>query len=100
MGSHIGDAGYEVIKDGQYSYYGITNSNTEAWIKVSNDSATGNEYGTGYYNSDYALIGHCALPFVGRGGTWNNGAYSGVFAWLPDNGREHSYPTFRPVLVV
>ena len=100
MGSHIGDAGYEIIKDNNYSYYGINNDNGYSWIDIAHDTANGNEVKSGYYNGDYALIGHCESCFLDRGGGWfdNNGA--GVFTWGSSRGDGTFRNSFRPVLVV
>ena len=100
MKNHIGDAGYEVIKDDQYSYCGVLDNGKYNWIPMGHDEATNHEYGTGYYNSDYALIGHCAHPFVTRGGGWNYGAGAGVFTWCTEIGYAYSDRAFRPVLAV
>ena len=100
MKNHIGDAGYEVIKDGNYSYYGVKDNGQYDWILISNATATGFQGGKGYYNSDYALIGHCALPFVTRGGHCPDGVAAGVFAWDDGGGSALSSRAFRPVLVV
>ncbi len=100
MKNHIGDAGYEVIKDGNYSYYGVNDNGQYDWILISNETATGFQGGKGYYNSDYVLIGHCAQPFVVRGGSWDNGASAGVFAWCGYDGGAYYYRGFRPVLAV
>lgn len=60
MKSIMGDAMYEVINT--YSYYGKKANGDRDWLI--DTTATGAQYGKCYYNSDYALIGSCALPFL------------------------------------
>ena len=88
---------HEVIGTG-YSYYGVKTTDTYDWML---QLTGGTEYGTGYYNGDFALIGNCAQPFVYRGGFWGDGTYAGVFALDGRSGGEPSHNHgFRPVLVV
>lgn len=96
MKSIMGDAMYEVINT--YSYYGKKSNGDRDWLI--DTTATGAQYGKCYYNSDYALIGNCALPFLLRGGDWWIGSSAGVF----DSGGYYGYAGdsagFRPVLAV
>ncbi len=96
MKKHLGDAMYEVIGN-KYSFYGKDQNNTYQWLTEENGNS---KLGTGLYNSDYALIGNCAPPFVCRGGYWSNGAGAGVFALYDGNGGPYYSHAFRPVLVV
>ena len=96
MKSIMGDAMYEVINT--YSYYGKKSNGDRDWLI--DTTATGAQYGKCYYNSDYALIGNCALPFLGRGGSWWNGSGAGVFYSYGDYGYAYYSVGFRPVLAV
>ena len=96
MKSIMGDAMYEVINT--YSYYGKKSNGDRDWLI--DTTATGAQYGKCYYNSDYALIGNCALPFLGRGGSWWNGSGAGVFYSYGDYGYAYYSDGFRPVLAV
>lgn len=96
MKSIMGDAMYEVINT--YSYYGKKANGDRDWLI--DTTATGAQYGKCYYNSDYALIGNCAQPFLLRGGYWWNGSYAGVFSSDGTYGYAYSYGGFRPVLAV
>lgn len=97
MKSIMGDAMYEVINT--YSYYGKKSNGDRDWLI--DTTATGAQYGKCYYNSDYALIGNCALPFLERGGDWWDGSGAGVFN---SDGGAYGYADldsgFRPVLAV
>ena len=96
MKSIMGDAMYEVINT--YSYYGKkTNGDREWLIDTTSDTY---QYGQCYYNSDYALIGNCARPFLIRGGYWWGGSSAGVFNSGGYNGYAYSDSGFRPVLAV
>ena len=105
-----GDAMFEAINE--WSYYGrygnkytVTNAdgskteyaefNYQAWLKPTIDSEgnltdTGEgtlwQYGRGLYGDDNTLVGTYNLPFVRRGGDWNNGTATGVFASDGDYG--------------
>ena len=96
MKSIMGDAMYEVINT--YSYYGKKSNGDRDWLI--DTTATGAQYGKCYYNSDYALIGNCALPFLVRGGSWWYGSYAGVFYSSGDYGHANDDFGFRPVLAV
>lgn len=96
MKSIMGDAMYEVINT--YSYYGKKSNGDCDWLI--DTTATGAQYGKCYYNSDYALIGNCALPFLLRGGDWWNGSGAGVFGSGGSVGDATYYDGFRPVLAV
>lgn len=96
MKSIMGDAMYEVINT--YSYYGKKSNGDRDWLI--DTTATGAQYGKCYYNSDYALIGNCARPFLLRGGCWWNGSSAGVFSSCGDYGYASNYGGFRPVLAV
>ena len=96
MKSIMGDAMYEVINT--YSYYGKKANGDRDWLI--DTTATGAQYGKCYYNSDYALIGSCARPFLRRGGNWWNGSGAGVFGSGGYDGDANSYFGFRPVLAV
>ena len=96
MKSIMGDAMYEVINT--YSYYGKKANGDRDWLI--DTTATGAQYGKCYYNSDYALIGSCALPFLKRGGTWWSGSGAGVFYSYGTHGYADYYFGFRPVLAV
>lgn len=96
MKSIMGDAMYEVINT--YSYYGKKSNGDRDWLI--DTTATGAQYGKCYYNSDYALIGNCARPFLGRGGIWWNGSFAGVFYSYGSHGYAFSDAGFRPVLAV
>ena len=96
MKSIMGDAMYEVINT--YSYYGKkTNGDREWLIDTTSDTY---QYGQCYYNSDYALIGNCARPFLIRGGRWWDGSGAGVFASYGYYGYAYYDYGFRPVLAV
>ncbi len=88
---------HEVIGTG-YSYYGVrTTTNSYDWmLKLEGET----EYGTGYYNGDYALIGNCVQSFVYRSGYWDDGMFTGVFVFAIDGGGTGYKSGFRPVLVV
>ncbi len=79
MESKKGDSMYEVIKEGEYSYFGKKADNNYDWIKDITPPSD-KQYGTTCYNNDYALIGNCDLPFLVRGGVWWHSTYAGVFA--------------------
>lgn len=96
MKSIMGDAMYEVINT--YSYYGKKANGDRDWLI--DTTSTGAQYGQCYYNSDYALIGNCALPFLLRGGAWWHGSGAGVFSSNGDYGYAVSSGGFRPVLAV
>ena len=96
MKSIMGDAMYEVINT--YSYYGKKSNGDRDWLI--DTTATGAQYGKCYYNSDYALIGNCALPFLIRGGNWWNGSSAGVFSSDGYCGYADYNNGFRPVLAV
>ena len=96
MKSIMGDAMYEVINT--YSYYGKKANGDRDWLI--DTTATGAQYGKCYYNSDYALIGSCAQPFLLRGGLWWNGSSAGVFGSDGYGGSADSSVGFRPVLAV
>ena len=96
MKSIMGDAMYEVINT--YSYYGKKSNGDRDWLI--DTTATGAQYGKCYYNSDYALIGNCALPFLIRGGGWWDGSGAGVFASIGHSGGAYYNGGFRPVLAV
>lgn len=96
MKSIMGDAMYEVINT--YSYYGKKSNGDRDWLI--DTTATGAQYGKCYYNSDYALIGNCALPFLIRGGSWWNGSSAGVFGSYGYDGSAYNSSGFRPVLAV
>ena len=96
MKSIMGDAMYEVINT--YSYYGKKSNGDRDWLI--DTTATGAQYGKCYYNSDYALIGNCARPFLVRGGNWWNGSGAGVFNSDGNYGYANDYYGFRPVLAV
>ena len=96
MKSIMGDAMYEVINT--YSYYGKKANGDRDWLI--DTTATGAQYGKCYYNGDYALIGNCARPFLGRGGDWWNGSSAGVFGSGGYNGHAYYGSGFRPVLAV
>ena len=90
-----GDAMYEVINT--YSYFGKkTDGNYEWGMDESYSSA---QYGSSYYNNDYALIGNCSRPFLFRGGYWWGGSDAGVFASDGYYGYTGYGVGFRPVLV-
>ncbi len=97
MKNKLGDAMHEVMGT-EYSYYGKTKSNGYAWVKTL--EPTVDEYGTGFYNKDFALIGNCAKTFVLRGGYWNDEWRTGVLAFVDDTGYPNHAHAFRPVLVV
>ncbi len=79
MKNKKGDVLYEVIKAGEYSYFGKKADNNYEWKKdVTPPSVI--PYGSTCYNKDYALIGNCAQSFLLRGGGWGDGNYAGVFA--------------------
>ena len=63
MASKKGDAMYEVIADGNYSYYGKNTSNNATWMKDETTSG-----GFTNWNSDISYIGNSQVPFVLRGG--------------------------------
>ena len=96
MKSIMGDAMYEVINT--YSYYGKKANGDRGWLI--DTTATGAQYGKCYYNSDYALIGSCALPFLLRGGNWWDGSSAGVFDSRGNIGDAYDDCGFRPVLAV
>ena len=93
-----GDAMYEAINE--WSYYGrygkeYTSGSTHynafdytAWLKPTivngelTDTGEGSlwQYGTGLYGGDFTLVGTYYLPFLLRGGKWDDGSDSGVFA--------------------
>ena len=108
-----GDAFTEVINT--FSYYGRlsvaygTNAKweTTTWLLATekNGEITTNDnvlwkHGTALYNNDYVLVGCYDLPFVRRGGNWNNGTNTGVFAFNGNNGNANNNNGFRPVVVV
>ena len=96
MKSIMGDAMYEVINT--YSYYGKKSNGDRDWLI--DTTATGAQYGKCYYNSDYALIGNCARPFLLRGGVWWSGSGAGVFYSYGDYGDAYYNNGFRPVVAV
>lgn len=97
MKNYKGDAMYEVIST--YLYYGKTISEEYTWLKDEVSSASQYQGGT-YYNSDYILIGNCALPFVYRGGGWYDNSGAGVFATGATGGdASGGLRGFRAVLV-
>lgn len=96
MKSIMGDAMYEVINT--YSYYGKKSNGDRDWLI--DTTATGAQYGKCYYNSDYALIGNCARPFLIRGGNWWGGSGAGVFDSSGGSGDAYYSYGFRPVLAV
>ena len=91
-----GDAMYEVINT--YSYYGKKTDGNYDWLMGENYSSV--QYGSSYYNNDYALIGNCSHPFLIRGGYWSDGSHAGVFAFYGSYGGVYTYVGFRPVLSV
>ena len=52
------------------------------------------------WDNDYVLIGHCACPFVRRGGNCNTGFAAGVFCSYISGGDASDSDGFRSVLVV
>lgn len=96
MKSIMGDAMYEVINT--YSYYGKKSNGDRDWLI--DTTATGAQYGKCYYNSDYALIGNCARPFLERGGSWWDGSGAGAFSSNGHYGSADYISGFRPVLAV
>ena len=53
---------------------------------------------TGGWNSDYASFPYSAGAWFGRGGSYIDGAYAGVFSFSPDNGTAYSACSARGVL--
>ena len=103
MISHKGDAMYERITTGEYSFYSpYMNGSTLKWdwFKVAYDepnSSSLRAWGRSW-NSDYVLIGHSAVPFVARGGGFGNGASAGVCYSYITGGYASYHYGFRPVL--
>ena len=91
---------YEIIKD--FSYYGRNPSNNygEAWMIATgvdeNGELTSTQagYGLSYYNGDFTLVGTYYRPFLLRGGRWNYGSYTGVFASNGSGGNAYDYVRF------
>ena len=52
------------------------------------------------WDYDGVLIGHVAVPFVVRGGLFNNGNSAGVLFTAVAYGEAHCNDGFRPVLVL
>ena len=103
MKSKQGDAMYETIGT-EYSYWGKTTEVSGSQAAGSSQwmtSLTGtSKLGTGYYNGDYVLIGHCPHTFVGRGGYWDSGDGTGVFSVHEYFGSLSEGIAFRPVLAI
>lgn len=104
MISHKGDAMYERITTGEYSFFSPYMDGSTLkwdWFKVAYDEPNSSsliDWGRSW-NSDYVLIGGSALPFVSRGGGFSLGASAGVCnSFLTSGAANYSYG-FRPVLV-
>ena len=89
-----------------FSFYGAykTSSNTYSWswLKTAEQANAGTASYATSWDSDYTLmVGTPASnPFVGRGGSYDYGAYSGVFGSYVASGGAYTTRGFRPVLVV
>ena len=77
---HLGDATYEL--DGFTNWKG-------------SDGST--RYRSGW-NQDYAYLNYIGNPWFGRGGAWNDGSDSGVFAFHSYAGYAYGIFSFRSVL--
>ena len=68
-----------------YTPYGTDTSN-KAWggFKTVQEAVKGTQNYARAWDNDYVLIGHCACPFVRRGGNCNTGFAAGVFCsyWI------------------
>ena len=99
MESHKGIGVNEVTDE--FSYYGAYNNgttNTWNWFTTVDQPANRQvTYGRAWDN-DCVLIGHAALPFVGRGGYCNGSSGAGVFYSGVTSGNAGGNNSFRPVL--
>ena len=104
MSTHKGDAMYERISE--FSFYGSYNNGTvdkpapnwNWFITPPTDPYTSGAATAKSWNGDYALIGSSAIPFVGRGGRFYNGAVAGVCYSNFAYGSAYYSDGFRPVL--
>ncbi|MDD3303601.1 MAG: hypothetical protein PHP54_01635 [Clostridia bacterium] len=98
--SKKGDALWETSNG--HSYYGRYTAGTGDWQwlqDTARDSANGGQRAIGC-NEDYVLVGHASLPWIQRGGGFNQSSGAGVFASYPYYGGTATADGFRPVLVV
>ena len=84
-----------------YTPYGTDTSN-KAWggFKTVQEAVKGTQNYARAWDNDYVLIGHCACPFVRRGGNCNTGFAAGVFCSYISGGDASDSDGFRSVLVV
>ena len=66
------------------------------WTFLTDVNDTTAKYGVGIYNNDDTLVGNISLPFLLRGGNWDNGIGAGVFTSLGDYGFDNNYERFSP----
>ena len=95
--------GLETAASTEFSYYAPygTNSSDQNWnwFKTVKDTSTNTTAELARtWNGDYVLIGHAAIPFVGRGGYCSDGSGAGVLFTDAADGGANYYNGFRPVL--
>ena len=90
-----------------YTAYQNTNGDyTRGWFidpEVAAAEKTKEQYIPGVarsWDNDLIRIGHSSVPFVVRGGYFNNGGNAGVFSSDAGGGYGSHYSGFRPVVVV
>jgi hypothetical protein len=89
-----GDAIYETSNG--VSYFGKNTNGNYIWLINAADTVQGFARS---WNDDYQLRGHGNMPWVVRGGRFNNDTGSGTLALGADPGNISVYIGFRPVLV-
>ena len=97
MNTHLGDAMYEVIRNGEYSFNGKLPDGSVNWIINVNDTSA--RYGKSIINNDVALIGNVYNALLIRGGFWKDDLNkAGIFASHGHYGIPNCYYGFRPVI--
>ncbi len=66
-----------------FSFNGEING---SWYWLTDVTDTTTQFGVGIYNNDMTLVGNISLPFLLRGGGWNDSTNAGVFASRGNNG--------------
>ena len=83
-----------------YSPGTANNSQPWGWFTTVAEATAGTQKLATTWDNDYVLIGHLAVPFVGRGGHCGSGCGAGVLCSYLTGGNPSSYGGFRAVLVV
>lgn len=104
MKNKKGDAGYEIIENGNVSYYGKTVYQEEGtgadkfssfWLK----GYPSNTYDVAKnWSNGMTSIGNLKFPFVRRGGSADSGVTGSIFTSDTHYGYAYEYIGFRPVI--